>query len=156
LVIAESIISWRVSHFTPEEIAAGRADDSADPDGDSLCNLLEFAFGTDPKLPSSSLEYAGTFAGGGAITRNGTPIVRFGNTPDGVEFRALFIRRKDYAATRLTYTPQFSATIGAWQDSASPTVVLADDGTWQVCSVTYPFFAADKEARFFRIGVAIP
>ncbi|MCX6876832.1 MAG: MBG domain-containing protein [Verrucomicrobia bacterium] len=54
LVIAESLLSWRASHFTPEEIAAGLAADDADPDGDGCTNLAEFAFNGDPCNPASS------------------------------------------------------------------------------------------------------
>jgi hypothetical protein len=71
----------------------------------------------------------------------------------GIDFRALFVRRNDYAASGLTYTPQFSAILNTWQDSATVPTVLADDGTYQIVSVPYPSFIAGKKARFFRISV---
>jgi hypothetical protein len=71
----------------------------------------------------------------------------------GIDFRALFVRRKYYAAAKLTYTPQFSANLTTWQDSAAVPTVLADDGTYQVVSAPYPPFIAGKKARFFRIKV---
>jgi len=129
---------------------------TADPDGDGLTNLQEYAFGGDPTASTSTLQYTGTFAGGGSITRNGTPITRVESTTYGVDFRALFIRRKDYAASGLTYTPQFSADLNVWQNSTDTPVVLADDGTWQVCSVPYPLFVSGKKAKFFRISVSMP
>ena len=156
LVIAESFISWQNDHFTPAEIAAGRGAIDADPDGDLLNNLLEFAFGTDPAVATPDLQYTGTFAGGGTITQKGKPITQFESVINGVDFRELFIRRKDYASLGLTYTPQFSATLGNWQNSTAIPEVLADDGTWQVCSVKYPFFVNGKKARFSRIAVTIP
>jgi len=45
--------TWKASHFDPAEIEAGAADFTADPDQDSLNNLLEYALGTDPKAFSS-------------------------------------------------------------------------------------------------------
>ncbi len=45
--------SWRETHFTAEEIAAGLAEDNADPDHDTLSNLAEYALGQDPKVRST-------------------------------------------------------------------------------------------------------
>ena len=39
---------WRWVHFGPDTVAT---DDLADPDGDSLINLFEYAFNTDPRRP---------------------------------------------------------------------------------------------------------
>ncbi len=40
--------AWRALAFSPRQIADGLAADAADPDGDGLANLLEYAFGSDP------------------------------------------------------------------------------------------------------------
>jgi len=47
-IAPESLESWRTRCFSPEQIAAGLAADDADPDGDGLSNLAEYALGTDP------------------------------------------------------------------------------------------------------------
>ncbi|MFO1485363.1 MAG: choice-of-anchor D domain-containing protein [Verrucomicrobiaceae bacterium] len=116
--------------------------------------LANFAFGTAPGV-STALVYNGTFAGGGAITATGTPITAFEPTTDGVDFRALFVRRKDHAAAGLTYTPRFSADLSTWQDNALAVTVLADDGVHQICSVPYPPFIGGKKARFFQVSVSV-
>ena len=59
--------AWRNLSFTPAQIAAGDTADSADPDGDGVTNLREYAFGLDPmqvsvstpvaaRLPSSAVQ----------------------------------------------------------------------------------------------------
>jgi hypothetical protein len=132
----------------------GVSDDPAALGANGLANLLNFAFGVDPVAGGNGpLQYGGTFAGSGTITATGQPITRFEPTTFSVDFRALFVRRTDYVMAGLTYTPQFSATLGIWQDSGAEPVVLADDGTHQIVSVPYPFFIAGKKAQFFRISV---
>jgi len=46
---AELIDTWRTSHFSSAEIAAGLAADGSDADGDGLTNLDEYTLGTDPR-----------------------------------------------------------------------------------------------------------
>ena len=74
---------------------------------------------------------------------------------DGVDFRAVFVRRNPAFNEGLVYTPQFSADMTTWQDSAAIPVVLAVSGDLQIVSVPYPLFVAGKKARFFRISVSL-
>ena len=152
-----SMQSWRSTHFGTIS-NSGNTADTADFDNDGVTNLMEFAFGTDPTSNlsgSAPLQYAGTFAGGGGITQTGMPRIRFESVNNGVDFRALFVRRKSFAADGLTYAPQFSANLTSWQSSSATPVVLADDGTYQIISVPYPAFIGGKKAKFFRISVNI-
>ena len=130
----------------------------ADPDGDSLTNLQEYAFGTDPSVSSSgSIAYVN----GGAITANGQPTTSI----NGVDFRAVFGRRKDYVSAGLTYTVQFSADLGTnWVNSTDTPAVLASDAIMDAVSVPYPFFipvpangpipAGFAKPTFFRVSVS--
>jgi hypothetical protein len=44
---------WRAEHFTAAELAdAAVSGDAADPDGDGIPNLVEFAFNLDPRVTS--------------------------------------------------------------------------------------------------------
>lgn len=127
---------------------------STNPTANGGANLQAFAFGYPPGA-TGALVLNGTLAAGGTIGQTGTPITLFQPSGSGVDFRALFVRRKDHVAAGLTYTPQFSADMTTWANSAAVPVVLADDGTHQIVSVPYPPFIGGKKARFFRISVSI-
>lgn len=136
------------------EIANGLNRSSAndatnDSDGDGISNLVEFAFGTNPGTSdNTTLETSG-----GTITKRGAPAVTVNNIENGIDFRAAFCRRKDQSTAGLTYTVQFSADLINWQSSAVTPTVIADDGTYEVVTVRYPFFINGQKARFFRVSV---
>jgi hypothetical protein len=130
-----------------------------DADSDSVSNLFEFAFGTDPSSSGSGtgeLSYLGTFAGNGSIGSAGQPITGVQQVPNSVDFRFVFIRRKDHEAAGLIYTPQFSADLVTWRSSTAVPEILADDGTHQVVSVPYIRFINGRKAQFARLMVTMP
>lgn len=148
--------AWQVQYYGL--ISPGNAGPNDDSDSDGLTNLLEFAFGTLPTSNSSgtpALQYNGTFSGGGSIGSTGQPVVAFEPVTTGLDFRAVFIRRKNHLADGLLYTPQFSANLTFWQSSAVVPVVLADDGVYQVVSVPYPPLVGGRKARFFRVSISL-
>jgi len=120
-------------------------------DSDGLINYLEFAFGLDPRLnDASALEVD---VPGALLSKRGIPITWYQTTSNGTDFRAIWIRRKDYADNGLVYTPQFSGDLVTWADSAVTPTVIGSSGEVEAVSVNYPLFVAGKEARFFRISV---
>ena len=158
-VLMNEIEQWRQQFFDNPD-GAGNEANLSDADTDAVLNLFEFAFGTHPKLNTSGnteLIYTGSLAGNGIIGRNGQPVLMVEPVPNSVDFRVLFIRRKNYLAAGLTYTPQFSVDMSSgWQSSTATPVVLADDATYQVVSVPYIRFINGRKAQFARIEVSLP
>lgn len=117
---------------------------TADPDGDGLNNLLEFAFGMSPSSSST-----GTFAlSGNILTQTGQPTVQASGT-----ITARFVRRKTHTTDGLIYTPQFSPDLTTWENSTATPVVIASDATHEVVELPYPDLVAGQPARFFRIAL---
>jgi hypothetical protein len=127
---------------------------TSNPDLDSLSNLLEFAFGTNPTVSNSGpITHSN-----GIITTNGQPTTSITNTTNSVDYRAVFGRRKDYLAAGLTYTVQFSAGLDVWVDSTDTPTVVASDATMDAVTVPYPLFITTtrgvEKPTFFRVAVS--
>ena len=149
-VAASPFNSWRQANFSTAA-NTGESAETSDPDGDGIPNLMEFAFGLDPKTSQNGA----ITTGAGQINQRGKPTVSTNSTPTGVDFRAVFGRRKDYATAGLIYKVQFSGDLVKWVNSTATPTVIADDGTIEAVTVPYPFFAGTKKARFFRVSVAL-
>jgi fibronectin-binding autotransporter adhesin len=125
----------------------------ADPDGDGLSNLQEFAFGTNPTASSGAIDYTGT-----TLTTPGAPKV----VSAAGSYSMVFGQRADSEAAGLTYTVQFSGDLAAWADNddeANPPVQIASDGTIHAMNVAYPDFiltsSGTQKPRFSRVKVVM-
>ncbi|GHC05047.1 hypothetical protein GCM10007047_22470 [Cerasicoccus arenae] len=118
-----------------------------DTDGDSLINLLEYAFGLNPTggyeadlSPENPL-----------FANSGLPKLDWGI--DG-SLQFVFPRRVDYAAAQLTYTVQYSSDMQTWMDSSVAPTVIYTDGDIQVVEIADPLFLEDDAgSHFLRISV---
>ena len=151
-----AVQNWRMEHFGTIDNTGDAADD-ADPDHDGILNIMEFAFGTDPLSGASgpqALAYTGTFAGGGTISVTGQPIMKVEAISNGVDFRVVFGRRKDYMAAGLTYTVQLSADLMAWENSTDIPTVVASDAEMDAVTVPYLLILnTGGNAQFLRVVV---
>lgn len=134
----------------------------ANPDGDTLNNLQEFAFGTDPKAGGQTLSYVA----GGAVSSAGPPIVKNLAAGGADDFRAIFTRRKDHIAAGLTYIVEFSADLSHWAASQTAPTVLSGDATQNpgpVDAVSVPFPSSvpiagggSRKPTYVRVTVQTP
>ena len=139
-----SYTSWADGTFVPP-LTQQLPDDNQD--GDSLNNLQEFAFGTQPTLSTGEIVYAS-----GTLTRPGSPKT----VAAAGMYSMVFGRRADYVAAGLTYTVQFSANLNSWvdnNDTTNPPVQVATDGTINVLSVPYP--SGSPKPTFSRLKVLL-
>ncbi len=142
-----TLATWRATHFSGADIldeAAGTP--FADPDGDGLANLLEYAFNTDPNVSSTAPIVAGTGTAG-------LPLVRVEKVGGQDRLTVEFVRRKSSTNPQITYTPEFSSTLadGAWQEVGTTTITSMGD-TWERVKVTDSSAAGTR--RFARVGVS--
>ena len=143
--------------FQDWALANGVSSDPGMNGTNGTVNLNNFAFGIDPNFGTAgSLVFNGTFGAGGTIGANGQPITMLEPIANGVDFRVLYVRRKDYVNAGLTYTVEFSpANLAPWTASTATPTVLADDGIYQIASVPFPPFLSGKKARFFRVRTTL-
>ncbi len=123
-VMGETITDWRVRVFTPDEILNGAADESADPDGDGLGNLAEYALGTDPH---AFIPQHAAVRGPDGLTLTFT---RPNNLPD------------------VSYAAESSDDMLHW---LPVTLELVTDGPVQTMRAVDPLTSGDPAKRFLRL-----
>jgi Domain of unknown function (DUF5060) len=133
--ILSPLNAWRLANFNTAQ-NSGNAADSADPDHDGLINILEYAFNTDPNLPTASPISV-------AIVGNHLTIT---------------FKRSHPAPADLSYTPQVAAdlTSGIWNSGpafTSQTVTDNGDGTETVV-VTDNASIDSAPTHFLRVLIA--
>ena len=124
---------WQASHFTAAELADPAVSGfAADPDGDGLDNLFEYALGSDPFVAGSG----GRFAAGLA--------------PDnGTEYLTV-TALKNPAATDVRFSAEVSADLAGWTNDV--TVLLNDLTTFKARDNTPASLAPH---RFLRTRITL-
>ncbi len=134
--------AWRETRFGPDAANPALAGDNADPDGNGVNNLLEYAFGLDPRAPAGTgvpPPVPGRAAGG-----------------DGDHLTLTFTRLK--AATDLVYTVEVAADLahGPWQSGPAVTeqTAVVDGGATERVTVRDLAPVTGNPRRFLRLRVS--
>ncbi|MDC0325708.1 hypothetical protein OAM01_03015, partial [bacterium] len=125
---------WAGSNFSVEEqsdpLVGGHA---ADPDGDGVVNLVEFALLLDPRHPDAE----------------GLPQVGFVIDQDDRFVTLTYRKRKDVPG--LIYTFESSGSLDRWETIEIQELILASDSEKEVVMVLLP--VAEDEGRFIRLTI---
>jgi len=122
--------AWQFSNFGANANTAATAGDLADPDGDGLANVIEYAFAADPNVPSPVA----------------LPVVA-SEVVGGTTYVTITYTR-DTTRTDLTYQAQVATTFPNWSDV--PDVVIGTNGTLETRKASVPQSGAQK---FLRVKI---
>jgi hypothetical protein len=127
----DAVSAWRYKYFGTES-NSGTAADTADPDGDGISNLLEYAIGSNP------------------LVDDGTAAFTQGKTADGTKLTLTFNRIAD---SSLTYNVEGTndLTTGIWSSVWSSTGSANVAGPVTVQDTVN---IADQPQRFLRLRVS--
>ena len=125
----ETLESWRTRCFTSEQIAAGQAADDADPDGDGLVNLAEYALGTNPLVATPQPK----------AVKNGEGLVLTFDRPTGLP--------------DVLYAAESSDDLVHWNPCLLEVVV---DGPVQTMRAVDPLTSGDPSRRFISLRFTKP
>ncbi len=145
----EDFAAWQQAYFTPDQLADNTfSGPNADPDGDGVPNLLEFAFNLDPTFPGPVVMTAGTGL-------RGLPLIQ----PETVaasdrRLTVEFVRRTASSMSGVTYAVQFTSDLGGgWQTGGTESVTAINE-RWERVKVTDTVsIGATVQARFARVSV---
>jgi hypothetical protein len=138
VTLSTAFSAWQNSHFTPAELADNAVSgDAADPDGDGLANLAEFALDRNPLAPDA-----------GAATPTAIQNI------SGTDYLTITFRRRS-PALDLVYAVQSSGDLtGAWSADAVQIGAAVDngDGT-ETVAYRDSVPASSGSRRFLRVLV---
>ena len=149
LTVTDTFNSWSSRFFTPTELGNSQiSGPAADPEGDSVANLLEFAFNLQPRIADRSVIVAGAGT-------SGPPLVRLETINNQKVLTIEFVRRRAAGSPGITYHAEFNGdlTTAGWSETGTATVTQIDD-TWERVKVTDS--AINQTKRFGRIRVTMP
>jgi len=143
----DTYLHWQKLH----QLSGNGSGQAEDFDGDGITNLLEFAFGTNPKAGSRTL----VATSGGTILTLGLPDLQVIGSGDQRRIKATFVRRVA-DASGMTCMASFGDAPLTLSPAASGTSVIATDGTYEVVTVEDQIAVPASERRFGAVNVTYP
>jgi len=144
----ETFSAWQHLYFTPAQIATpATTGPMADFDGDGICNLLEFALNLDPTFNERAIMEPNTGL-------RGLPLVRLENIAGNDRLTMEFVRRTGDSGANLTYIPEFSSDLTAWQP-VEPPPGTAINPRWERVKVADSPPPGETSRRFARLRVTL-
>ena len=142
-LIATPYTTWQAKYFTPAQLAnAAISGPNADPDGDGIPNLVEYALNLNPEQANVV----------------GLPIIGQ-TTISGQQYLTLTYTQV-IAATDITYVPQVSGDLITWTSGPSYTAIVSTtnnaDGVTQTVVTRDLTPMSGASARFIRLEVTKP
>jgi len=128
---------WRYNHFTSSELNVSMTSGpNADPDGDGISNLMEYALNLDPKVPGSS----------------GLPVAAVENGMLTLSYTQV------KAATDISYIPEISTDLVTWNQGSGYLSMLqtTGSGTTQTVKVGSLISPSTAPKQFIRLRVTRP
>ncbi len=143
-----TLATWRATYFSGLDLLDSNTGvPFADPDGDGLKNLIEYAFNMDPTIHGTPNLQSGTGT-------SGLPLIQVETIGSESRLTIEFVRRKASGNPQITYSPEFSSSLesGSWQ-TVGTSAVTSINTTWERVKVTD--VAAPSPKRFARVRVTL-
>ncbi len=159
VVVNAPIENWRQQKFGGSANDPSIAGNDADPDGDGISNLLEFALDGDPKSDASAgLAFANIKTVGGSETLTYTIAVRSGATFTAAQ------NRQTATIVGLTYTIEATSDLASWSASEAVAEVLpalstglaVPESGWEYHTFRAGGVPAATARTFIRVQVGTP
>ena len=142
----DTYVGWRTGFFNESERAnEGISGPAADPDGDAIPNISEYAFNLSPVSTNAMTVTSGSGTAG-------MPLITTVGSGQEPLLRLEFLRRKVSSSQSVTYFPQFStdlSTLGpeGWTAAANPEAVTSIDSVWERVIIDGPTAAPRQFGR---------
>ncbi len=144
----ESFSQWLHWYYTPAQLTnSAISGPLADPDGDGISNLLEYAFNLDPTFNENVYMTHGTGL-------RGLPVVSTAPGVGGDYLTIEFVRRTASGGADVTYTPQFSDDLINWYDVGTESVTSINT-RWERVMITDAVPTTSSSRRFARVKVIL-
>jgi len=138
---------WRATHFSHSTVMNDAiAADFADGDADGIVNLLEYAFGGNPTIPSTvSTEHGGTIQ----------PTMNIATSGNNQYLEIRYYRRLNTQPVEASYQAQFSSSLAEvnWQTQTLVQQITPINAQWELVTVRDSQPISSHTKRFARIKV---